>query len=168
MRVRILPFLAVLALLLPSAAGIPAFAQGAPVEINTILALTGPAGFIGSSEQKSLGILENLVNKSGGIKGRPVKFVIADDQSNPAVSVQLTNGLIAKKVAVILGPTFTATCLADGPLLAKTGPVDYCLSPSIAPAAEQFPIFGDRVDAQRRAHAGTLLSATTVGRRSRS
>ncbi|HEV8020666.1 MAG TPA: ABC transporter substrate-binding protein, partial [Candidatus Lustribacter sp.] len=116
----------------------PVSAQSAPYEINTILALTGPAAFIGGSEQKTLAILEELVNKSGGIKGRPIHFVIVDDQSNPAVSVQLVNGLLGKKPPVILGPSFTATCLADGPLVTKTGPVDYCFSPSIAPAAGSY------------------------------
>jgi branched-chain amino acid transport system substrate-binding protein len=138
MNVRVLPFLAALLLLLPLGSQGPAAAQSAPYEINTILALSGPAAFIGGSEQKALAILEELVNKSGGIKGRLIHFAIVDDQSNPAVSVQLVNGLMAKKVPVILGPSFTATCLADGPLLAKTGPVDYCLSPSIEPAAGSF------------------------------
>src|SRR6202012_2773649 len=53
-------------------------------------------------------------------------------------TVQLTNALIAKNVPLILGPTFTATCLSAGPLLATSGPVDYCFSPSIAPAAGSF------------------------------
>jgi branched-chain amino acid transport system substrate-binding protein len=155
MRVRILPFLVALALLAPTAAEAPASAQGAPFEINTILALTGPAAFIGNAELKSLQILEALTNKAGGIKGRPIKFVVADDQSNPATSVQVANGLISKKVPVILGPTFTATCLADGPLLAKTGPVDYCFSPSISPAAGSFQYsstVSTRDDARALAH----------------
>ena len=79
-----------------------------------------------------------MTNQAGGIKGRPIKFVIVDDQSNPQVTVQLTNDLITKKIPVILGPTFTATCIAAGSLVAKTGPVDYCFSPSIAPAAGSF------------------------------
>lgn len=138
MSVRILPFLLALVVLLPLGPARPAAAQNAPYEINTILALSGPAAFIGGSEQKALAVLEQLVNKDGGVRGRPIHFAIQDDQSNPAVSVQLVNGLIAKKVPVILGPSFTATCLADGPLLAKTGPVDYCLSPSIEPAPGSF------------------------------
>jgi branched-chain amino acid transport system substrate-binding protein len=102
------------------------------------LALTGAAAFIGGAELKALQILEDVTNKAGGIKGRPIKFVWVDDQSNPQVSLQLTNALIAKKIPVILGPSFTATCLADGPALAKTGPVDYCFSPSISPAAGSY------------------------------
>jgi branched-chain amino acid transport system substrate-binding protein len=113
----------------------PATAQAAPIELNAILALTGAAAFIGGAEKQSLGLIETLTNAAGGIKGRPIKFVIADDESNPQVTLQLTNALIAKKTPFILGPSFTATCLAIGPVLAKTGPVDYCFSPSISPAA---------------------------------
>jgi branched-chain amino acid transport system substrate-binding protein len=115
----------------------PALAQPAPYEINVILALTGPAAFIGKAELQSLQLVEALVNKGGGIDGRPVKFVVVDDTSNAAVTVQLTNGLIAKNVPVILGPTFTATCLSVGPLV-KTGPVDYCFSPAISPPAGSY------------------------------
>jgi branched-chain amino acid transport system substrate-binding protein len=116
----------------------PVSAQAAPLEINAILALTGPAAFIGNGEKQALGLIESLTNAAGGIKGRPIKFTIVDDESNPQVTLQLTQGLIAKKVPVILGPSFTATCLAIGPIVAKTGPVDYCFSPSIAPAAGSF------------------------------
>jgi branched-chain amino acid transport system substrate-binding protein len=138
MRARILLFLLALLLVLPAAAPAPALAQPAPYEINAILALTGAAAFIGGAELKALQILEDITNKAGGIKGRPIKFVWVDDQSNPQVSLQLTNALIAKKIPVIMGPSFTATCLADGPVLAKTGPVDYCFSPSISPAAGSY------------------------------
>jgi branched-chain amino acid transport system substrate-binding protein len=137
MLARILFFLAGLVLAIGPAASAPALAQASPYEINVILALTGAAAFIGTSEQKSLQLLEALTNKAGGIKGRPIKFVIADDQSNPQVTVQLANQLIASHVPVILGPTYTATCLAVGPLV-KAGPVDYCFSPSISPPAGAF------------------------------
>jgi branched-chain amino acid transport system substrate-binding protein len=116
----------------------PARAQSVPIEIDALLALTGPAAFIGGAEKQSLGLIETLTNAAGGIKGRPIKFVIQDDESNPQVTLQLTNALVAKKAAVILGPSFTATCLAIGPVVAKTGPVDYCFSPSITPAAGSY------------------------------
>jgi len=113
-------------------------AQENPFEINVILALTGPAAFIGKAEEQSLQFVEAMTNRSGGIKGRPVKFVIADDQSSPQVSVQLANQLVAKGVPVILGPTFTSTCLAVSAMVAKGGPVEYCFSPSVTPAAGGF------------------------------
>ncbi len=109
------------------------FAQDRPpIEVNAILSLTGQAAFIGTTYQKTLLALESSVNKRGGIKGQPLHFVIADDQSNPANAVQLVNGLLAKKVSVILGPNLTATCRAVEPLTVD-GPTVYCLSPSVHP-----------------------------------
>ena len=137
MIVRRLIALAFAALMLSAAATVPAAAQQAPYEINVILALTGPAAFIGKAEQQALQLLEGVLNKNGGLYGRQVKFVIADDASNAAVTLQLANALIAKNIPVILGPTFTATCLAVGPLV-KAGPVDYCFSPAISPPAGSF------------------------------
>ena len=55
---------------------------------------------------------------------------MADDQSNPRVTVQLVQGLLAKHVPVILGPSGPDACAAATPLLAQNGPVLYCLSPT--------------------------------------
>jgi|SRR5579883_3597834 branched-chain amino acid transport system substrate-binding protein len=115
--------------------GPKASAAPEPYEINVILSLTGSAAFIGKEEQTSLGIIERLVNQSGGVRGRPIKFAIQDDQSNPQVGVQIANSIIAKHVPVIIGPTFTAVCNAVLPLIRENGPVMYCLSPGIHPVA---------------------------------
>jgi branched-chain amino acid transport system substrate-binding protein len=124
------------ALALTAAASIrPTTAQPAPYEINAILSLTGPAAFIGKSQQQSFDLIEGIVNKNGGINGRPVKFVVLDDGSTPAVSVQLANQLIAKNLPVFMGPSLSAPCLSVVPLVQANGPVEYCFSPAIfAPA----------------------------------
>src|SRR5579875_477305 len=101
--------------------GPKASAAPEPYEINVILSLTGSAAFIGKEEQTSLGIIERLVNQSGGVRGRPIKFAIQDDQSNPQVGVQIANSIIAKHVPVIIGPTFTAVCNAVLPLIRVLG-----------------------------------------------
>jgi branched-chain amino acid transport system substrate-binding protein len=107
-----------------------------PFEINVIVSLTGPFAFIGSSEAASVRAIETIVNKSGGIKGQPIKMVIQDDQSTPAVALQLANGVIAKKANVLLGPTYLASCLAVAPAVtANGGPVTYCFAPTLHPAA---------------------------------
>src|ERR1700722_9933746 len=97
-----------------------------PYELNAITSQTGPAAFVGQSVTKTLEIIENLVNKQGGIRGRPLKFVINDDGSNPQNAVQIMSRLIAAKVPVVLGPGFVATCSATLPLTEKTGPVTWC------------------------------------------
>jgi len=111
----------------------PVLAQPAPFEINVILSLTGPASFIGTSEQQAIRLVEEIANKSGGIKGRPVKFVFADDQSSPQNDVQLMNQAIAKKAAIVLGSDTTATCAAIDPLSQRSGTVQYCFSPGTVP-----------------------------------
>jgi branched-chain amino acid transport system substrate-binding protein len=108
-----------------------------PYEINTILGLTGGYAFVGNGLKQGLDGYAETINKSGGINGRPIKFVYSDDQSNPQVAVQLVNGLIAKKVPLILGPTGVANCNAVAPLV-KDGPALYCLSPGFSPAAGSY------------------------------
>jgi branched-chain amino acid transport system substrate-binding protein len=116
---------------------VPARAAEEPFDIHAILSLSGPAAFLGRGEAASLAAAERWINGSGGgngIKGRPVHFVIADDQSNPAVAVQLANQVFAKKVAGILGPSFGATCTALLPMVNTAGPVMYCLANVIHPS----------------------------------
>jgi branched-chain amino acid transport system substrate-binding protein len=129
---RILGFALALLLCAPSS-----FAQEGPVEIDAILPLTGQGAFIGKAEQQSLGVLETTINAGGGIKGRPLKFIVVDDTSNPQVALQLASQIIAKHVTVMIGPGLTASCSAVLPLLAN-GPFDYCLAPGIHPPAGSF------------------------------
>ena len=120
-----------------------------PYDIHVILPLTGSGAFLGKGHRDSLDILAEIVNKSGGIKGRPLHFVYHDDQSSPQVAVQLANEVLADKPAVILGSSLVAMCAAIAPLM-KNGPVDYCLSPAYHPQARQLHLLvrriGDRPD----------------------
>ena len=112
-----------------------------PYQIDVILSLTGAFAFLGTAEGESLKTLEVLINKDGGIKGQPVHFNVLDDQTQPAVAVQLANGIIAKHPPVMLGPTFIASCLAIAPLM-RNGPVDYCFAPTIHPTAGSYVFSG--------------------------
>ncbi len=109
--------------------------SGDPYEINVILSLTGGAAFLGKAQQQALGLIQQIANRNGGIKGRPLSFAIVDDQSSPQLAVQLANAIIAKKVPIFIGSDLTAPCAAIGPLVEKNGPVEYCTSPGINPAA---------------------------------
>jgi branched-chain amino acid transport system substrate-binding protein len=108
-------------------------AAEAPYEIDAIMSRSGLYAFQGEEGITALTIIENLTNKAGGIDGRPIKFVVLDDQSNPATAVQVANAVIAKHAAVMLGPTAVSLCSAVAPLVATTGPVMYCFSPGIHP-----------------------------------
>lgn len=125
------------------AATLPTAAPAAdPVEIPAIIPLTGQGAFIGKAYQTSFAALEAEVNKSGGIQGRPLKFLIQDDGSNPQTTIQLFNQDVAAKKNVVLGAPLSSECNAMAPL-AKDGPVLYCLTPAIRPAPGSFVFSAD-------------------------
>jgi branched-chain amino acid transport system substrate-binding protein len=104
-----------------------------PFEIPVMISQTGAAAFLGKEQKESYTILEGVVNKTGGIDGRPLRFAFYDDQSSPQTGLQIVNALIAKSATAILGSSFAQVCAAVAPIVAKSGPVDYCLSPGIHP-----------------------------------
>lgn len=105
-----------------------------PYEINVILTLTGQGTFTGVGQLQAIQLAEGEINRAGGINGRPIKFVVKDNQTNPQVTIQLMQALMAQKVPVILGPSDTASCNAIMPLVAQSGPVAYCLTAGAKPA----------------------------------
>jgi branched-chain amino acid transport system substrate-binding protein len=123
-----------LTVMFPSAAR----SQTVPYEINVLLPLTGPAAFLGKAMAQAIQVGEKTLNARGGIKGRPLKFVLLDDGSSPQTGLQIANSLIAKHVPIFLGSAFAAVCDAYSPVVARTGPVNYCISPLVHPAAGSF------------------------------
>lgn len=99
-----------------------------PYQINVILSLSGNLAAVGMPQQIALEGVEAAVNASGGIGGRPLAFVFSDDQGDPKVALQLAQGLAAKDVPVILGPTSPQGCAAIEPLIEQKGPLLYCLA----------------------------------------
>jgi branched-chain amino acid transport system substrate-binding protein len=104
-----------------------------PVEIGVVLSQTGQGAFLSTQIQQSLELAEQLTNKTGGIGGRPLKFVYYDDQTNPQVAVQLFNQFAAQHANVIIGPAFTAPCLAGAQIVQSNGPVELCSTPALHP-----------------------------------
>jgi branched-chain amino acid transport system substrate-binding protein len=108
-----------------------------PYVVQAILPLTGSLAFAGQQELQTLRVIEKFVDAHGGILGHPLSFSVADDESNPAISVQLMQGFIQAKVPVVIGPALSSTCAAALPLL-QNGPVSFCLSPGIHPPHDSF------------------------------
>lgn len=127
----------VFALVCAMMASPPASLGAEPYIINAILPLSGSGAFLGKEEREALEVVQARVNATGGIGGRQIQFVVADDQSRPQTAVQLASEIVSKHVPVILGSALTALCNAIIPL-AKDGPVLYCFSPGIRPASGSF------------------------------
>jgi branched-chain amino acid transport system substrate-binding protein len=108
-----------------------------PVQIDALVGLTGSAAFAGQATQSTLQALETVANKRGRIRGRPVRFAILDNRTDPKLAVQLANDVIANKSKAMLVSGFVAACKAVEPLVAS-GPLEYCLSPALYPKSDGF------------------------------
>lgn len=116
---------ALLALLL--ALSLTAFGCGKQVEkpkdfykIGAVLSTSGPAAPLGQPEQRSLQLLEDKINKEGGIDGVKVKFIIEDDESDPAKASVATTKLIKQEnVLAVIGSSSTGATLAMVPVATK-------------------------------------------------
>jgi branched-chain amino acid transport system substrate-binding protein len=121
-------------------------AQAPVLHIPVLLSLTGSAAFVGKGEAEDYKLIQDLVNKRGGINGRQIAFDIQDDESNTQTTLQLTAGVLAQKPPLFMGPTLTQDCNAMSTLVKDAGPVEWCLSPAIAAAPGGF-IFSSSVGA---------------------
>jgi branched-chain amino acid transport system substrate-binding protein len=112
-------------------------AASEPYMLYAIASLTGQGAYQGKVTSAAYKMYANLINKSGGINGQPIQVEVLDDESSAKIAVELANQIIAKHVAVILGPTIQATCNAVG-ALAVAGPVVFCQSPGLSPPKDSF------------------------------
>lgn len=90
-------------------------APEAPKEykIGALFASTGPASMLGLPEKNTVEMLEEQLNKAGGINGVPVKVVFYNTEANPTKTVTSAKKLIEKdKVDIIIGPTTSGATLA--------------------------------------------------------
>ena len=123
---------ALCASLLTTLAAGAALGAGKPYDVDVIVELTGGGAFIGNSERQAIELAEKTINAGGGVAGTPLHFVFHDNQSNPQVSVQLADDVLAAHPAVVIGPTYVADCNAMAPLF-RNGPVLICITPSFDP-----------------------------------
>jgi len=92
--------------------GQPGFAKDA-VKIGAILAVTGPASFLGAPEARTLEMLVENMNAKGGISGHKIELIIKDSGSSPEKAVSFAKQLIEEeKVFAILGPSTSGETMA--------------------------------------------------------
>jgi ABC-type branched-subunit amino acid transport system substrate-binding protein len=85
-----------------------------PIRIGQTLSLTGPLGQTGLIHKIVSEIFVDQINQKGGLLGRPVEYLLLDDQSKADVTRTLYERLITSdKVDLILGPYGTGAILAS-------------------------------------------------------
>ncbi|MBI5102118.1 MAG: ABC transporter substrate-binding protein [Nitrospirae bacterium] len=76
------------------------------IKIGAILAVTGPAAFLGAPEAKTLEMLVDDINKHGGVKGKKIELIIKDSGASPEKALSFAKQLIEEeKVFAIIGPS---------------------------------------------------------------
>jgi branched-chain amino acid transport system substrate-binding protein len=104
---------AVLLLVLTGPVAGSAAPAGPPIRVGSTLALTGPLSSTALVHKITGEIYVDELNKKNGLLGRPVEWVLLDDQSKPDVARTLYERLITvDKVDLLLGPYATGAILS--------------------------------------------------------
>ncbi|MFI4926402.1 MAG: ABC transporter substrate-binding protein, partial [Burkholderiales bacterium] len=95
---------------------VPVLAQapsGQPIRIGSTLALTGPLSATALTHKLVGEIYIDQLNQRGGLLGRPVQWIVKDDQSKPDVARTLYEQLVTSdKVDLLMGPYATGAILS--------------------------------------------------------
>lgn len=95
-------------------------ATGEPIVIGAITGKTGPDDF--SNSTKAAKAYFDCLNANGGIKGRPVSYLVEDDQWDPEKAAQLAAKLVDDEKAVLMvGNSSYVECGANAEFYKKSG-----------------------------------------------
>jgi len=81
-------------------------AEKGTIKIGAILAVTGGASNLGAPEAKTLEMLVEQANASGGLDGRKVELIVKDSGGSPEKAISFARQLIEEeRVLAIIGPS---------------------------------------------------------------
>ncbi len=150
---------------LAAASGL-ARAQGQPIRIGSTLALTGPLSATAQIHKIVGEIFVEQTNKRGGWLGRPLEWVLKDDQSKPDLARTLYEQLVtADKVDLLMGPYATGAILSAMGVAQRYGKVLVHHTfgiPSLAKYDMAFPAWSLGADPQNTV-PNTLIDALMAG-----
>jgi branched-chain amino acid transport system substrate-binding protein len=103
-----------LAIVLASSMGYGAEA----IKLGAFFDLTGTSAAIGTPTKLVAEMVVKKINDEGGINGRPLQLVIADDEGDPTKAAIIARKFTeSDKVTAIIGPTRTDTGMAAKPVV---------------------------------------------------
>ncbi len=92
-----------------------------PIRIGFSGTLTGPFSDLGIHGRNGARLAVEAINKSGGIRGRPLELVVMDDGGTPEGAIQADRELAALGVVAIIGHMTSALSMAALPVTGETG-----------------------------------------------
>lgn len=100
------------------ALGLSAASAADPIKIGSVLAVTGPASFLGDPEDKTLKMYVEKINDAGGVLGRPLELIVYDSGGDANKARTFATRLIEDdEVVAIVGGATTGTTMAMVPLV---------------------------------------------------
>ncbi len=97
-------------------------AAHAEIKIGAVLAVTGPASFLGDPEKKTLEMYVADINAHGGVNGQKIKLIVYDSGGNPNKAKTFATRLIEEdKVDAAIGDSTTGATLAIMPTFEDAG-----------------------------------------------
>ncbi|HEY5529838.1 MAG TPA: amino acid ABC transporter substrate-binding protein [Thermoleophilia bacterium] len=93
--------------------------SGQPIKIGTSLPLTGARSVPGEAAKQGYEVWADMVNKNGGLLGRPVELVIKDDASDQNIVVADYNALISQDKADLLLGTYSSILILPASAIAE-------------------------------------------------
>ena len=91
----------------------PEAAAAEPIKVGAILAVTGPASFLGAPEKKTLEMFVEQINQAGGASGHKIELLIKDSGAKPENAISMAKQLIdEEKVLAIIGPSTSGETMA--------------------------------------------------------
>lgn len=95
-------------------------ADESTIKIGAVLSLTGPAAAFGIPERNAAQVAIDYYNSQGGINGRKLELVVADDKTDPTEAARAAQRLITDdEVVAIVGASTGSGTLAMAPVAAQ-------------------------------------------------
>lgn len=128
-----------------------------PIRIGFSGTLTGPFSDLGIHGRNGARMAVEAINKSGGIRGRPLELVVMDDEGTPEGAIRADKELAAQGVVAIIGHMTSALSLAALPVTQEMG------IPLISPTTST-PLLKGRKDSFFRCITATDAEAYALAR----
>lgn len=87
------------------ALGAPAIAQSAPIKLGVLMPFSGGLELFGAQAMQGIEMLVEEVNGAGGVLGRQIEIIKADNRTDPKTSVERVQQLLRRdEVDAVIGP----------------------------------------------------------------
>jgi branched-chain amino acid transport system substrate-binding protein len=109
------------------------------IKVGVLMGFTGSAAFSAATNLESIRMGVKEINDSGGLLGRRVEIVQADDQFNPAQAVIEARRLTQQeKVHFVIGPQASTLALAVAPIFTESKTIYFSTTISPVPTPYNF------------------------------